>query len=66
MTLWEPPQVDFLTVATSGRFTTDAIQFVEKCNQSDSRLEIELWPGSHLELLLGERPELIAEFNLRE
>jgi len=65
MTLWEPPRVDELIVATSGRFTTDAVQWIERHNQADNLLRIEMWPESHLERLLAERPELIAEFGLR-
>lgn len=65
MKLWEPPRVDVLTIATSGRFTTDAIQQVEKHNQADTGLRIEMWAESHLERLLASRPALIAEFGLR-
>jgi hypothetical protein len=65
MSLWQPPKVDILVVATSGRFTTDAIDFIEKHNQSDRALRIEMWPESHLERLLAEWPALIAEFGLR-
>jgi hypothetical protein len=65
MKLWDPPRVDVLVVATSGRFTSDAVLWVEKHNVSDAALHIEMWPESHLEQLLAERPSLIAEFNLR-
>ncbi len=65
MKLWEPPRVDVLVVATSGRFTTDAVDYVEKSNQSDCNLRIEMWAESHLERLLASRPALIAEFALR-
>jgi hypothetical protein len=65
MSLHEPPRVDLLVVATSGRFTGDAVQWIEKHNQSHEALMIEMWPGSHLEMLLARRPDLIAEFNLR-
>jgi hypothetical protein len=65
MKLWEPPRVDILIIATSGRFTTDAIQYVENINQSDTALHIELWAESHLEMLLASRPALIGEFGLR-
>ena len=63
--LWQPPRVDVLIVATSGRFTTDAIDWAERHNQSDQAIRIELWPESHLEQLLTQRPDLIAEFGLR-
>ncbi|MGD0954145.1 MAG: restriction endonuclease [Methanotrichaceae archaeon] len=65
MKLWEPPRVDIHVIATSGRFTSDAVAFIEKHNQSDSALRIEMWPESHLERLLAARPSLIAEFRLR-
>jgi len=65
MKLWEPPRVDVLIVATSGRFTADCVAFVEKHNQSDTALKIEMWPDSHLERLLAGRPGIIAEFALR-
>ncbi|MFM5642060.1 restriction endonuclease [Aeromonas veronii] len=65
MKLWEPPKVDIHVIATSGRFTSDAVALVERHNQSDSGLRIEMWPESHLERLLSRRPSLIAEFGLR-
>lgn len=65
MKLWEPPRVDILTIATSGRFTTDAIQAIETHNQSDTALTIEMWPNSHLERLLAKRPDIMAEYKLR-
>ncbi|MFO1493091.1 MAG: restriction endonuclease [Lysobacterales bacterium] len=65
MKLWEPPRVDIHVIATSGRFTSDAVAVVEKHNQSDSALRIEMWPESHLERLLASRPAIIAEFGLR-
>jgi hypothetical protein len=61
MELWQPPRIDNLIVATSGRFTVDAIDFVEKHNQSNAALHIVLWPGSHIERLLSERPTLLAQ-----
>jgi len=65
MKLWEPPKVDIHVIATSGRFTSDAVATIEKHNQSDSGLRIEMWPESHLERLLSSRPSLIAEYGLR-
>jgi hypothetical protein len=63
--LWEPPRIDVVIIATSGRFTSDAVASIEKHNQSDSSLRIEMWPESHLEALLASQPHLIAEFKLR-
>jgi hypothetical protein len=65
MELWQPPRVDVLVIATTGRFTADAIDLVEKHNQSDRALTISMWPDSHLERLLAARPHLIAQFKLR-
>jgi len=65
MKLWEPPRVDIHVIATSGRFTLDAIDFIERHNQSDSALRIEMWPESHLERLLANRPAIITEFGIR-
>lgn len=65
MKLWEPPRVDVHVIATSGRFTSDAVALVERQNQSDSALRIEMWPESHLERLLASRPAIIAQFGLR-
>jgi hypothetical protein len=62
---WEPPKVDVFVVATTGRFTSDAVAAIEKHNAGDRALKIEMWPESHLEKLLAERPALIAEFRLR-
>ena len=66
MELWAPPRVDILVVASSGRFTLDAVQLVEKHNQENTRLHIVLWPESHLQLPLARRPELIERFGLIE
>lgn len=65
MKLWEPPVVHVLVIATSGRFTTDAVDWIEKHNHAGERPEIHMWPDSQLERLLAERPHLIAEFGLR-
>jgi hypothetical protein len=65
MKLWQPPRVDGLIIATTGRFTADAISLIERHNQEDHALHISMWPDSHLEALLGARPHLIAEFRLR-
>jgi hypothetical protein len=65
MKIWEPPRVDVCVIATSGRFTSDAVGIIEKHNQSDSALRFEMWPESHLEQILASRPAIIAEFSLR-
>jgi hypothetical protein len=65
MALWEPPTVHVVIIATSGRFTADAVTWIEKHNNADNRPRIEMWPDSHLELLLAQRPHLVAGFGLR-
>jgi len=65
MKLWDSPRVDVHVIATSGRFSSDAVAIIESHNQSDSALQIEMWPESHLELLLASRPHIIAGFSLR-
>jgi len=63
--LWEPPRIDILVIATTGRFTADAISLIERHNQSDSAMTIEMWAESHLERVLASNPALVAEFGLR-
>lgn len=63
--LWEPDRVDILIIATSNNFTADAVKFVEQHNRSDSALTIELWPESHLAMILASRPSIVADFGLR-
>jgi len=65
MALWEPPRVDVLVVATTGRFTADAVTWIERHNHEGTRPRVEPWPDSHLELLLSQRAELVTEFGLR-
>jgi hypothetical protein len=64
--LHEPPTVAVLVMATSGRFTADAVAWIEKENQQGGSPQIEMWPENHLERLLTERPNLVAEFRLRQ
>jgi hypothetical protein len=63
--LWEPPRIHALVMATSGRLTADAVAWIEKHNEAGRQPSIEMWPESHLELLLAQRPHLVAEFKLR-
>ena len=65
MALWTNPRVDVLIIATSGRFTGDAVEWIERHNGTGDSPRIEMWPESHLEHLLSARPAFIAEFNLR-
>lgn len=65
MRLWEPPHVAVLIFVTSGRFTADAIKWIEAHNEAGSSPRIEMWPNSRLETLLATRPALVREFGLR-
>lgn len=65
VTLWEPPPVDILIIATTGRFTADAVKKIEDHNGQRTRPRIEMWPDSMLERLINRRPHLVADFNLR-
>jgi hypothetical protein len=64
LSLWEPPAIRALVLATSGRFTTDAVAVAEKHNTDGKLPFIELWPDSRLETLLSQRPNLIASYGL--
>jgi hypothetical protein len=63
--LCEPPPVDVLVLATTGRFTGDAVAWIDKHNHARKKPVIETWPESHLESLLTQRPDLVTEFGLR-
>lgn len=63
--LWEPPVVRTLVIATSGRFTSDAVAIAERHNADGKLPFIELWPDSRLETQLSQRPDLIASYRLR-
>jgi Restriction endonuclease. len=65
MKLWEPPAVRVLIVATSGRFATDAVDWIESHNERGERPRIEMWASSHLELILSRKPHIAAAFDLR-
>jgi Restriction endonuclease len=63
--LWEPPVVRGLVIATSGRFSADAVAWAEQHNNSGAASFVELWPDSKLETLLAQRPSLAAAHGLR-
>jgi hypothetical protein len=65
LSLWEPPVIRALVLATSGRFTSDAVAVAEKHNTDGKLPFIELWPDSRLETLLSQRPDLTATYGLR-
>lgn len=62
--LWQP-RFHVLIIATSGRFTTDAVAWVEKHNDEGKQPRIELWPENKLESLLAARPALAVMYGLR-
>jgi len=62
---WQDPPFDVIVIATSGRFTADAVAWIERHNARGGRPSIEAWNDARLELLLSERPELIRLFGLR-
>lgn len=65
VTLWEPPLIDLVVIATTGRFSQDAVALAEKRNHERSRPAVILWPDSHLETLLADRPAIATHFGLR-
>ncbi len=66
LSTWEPPVIRSLVIATSARFTADAVAVIEKHNHDGKMPFIEMWPDSQLEAILATRPDLIAEHNLRD
>jgi hypothetical protein len=65
VSLWEPPTVHAVVIATTGRFTSDAVKLAESHNDGGKRPSLELWPDSQLETLLSQRPGIAASYGLR-
>ncbi|MFE3588360.1 restriction endonuclease [Streptomyces niveus] len=63
--LWGPPLVRGIVVATSGRFTADAVAWAERHNSEGTAPHIELWPEVRLETLLAQRPHIAAAHGLK-
>ncbi|MFI0144657.1 restriction endonuclease [Streptomyces globisporus] len=63
--LWGPPLVRGVVIATSGRFTADAVSLVERHNSEGNAPFIEMWPESKLETLLAQRPHIAAAHGLK-
>lgn len=63
--MWSPPVVHGLVVATSGRFTANAVDWAEKHNERGGLPIIELWPENRLETMLAEKPRIAAAHGLR-
>lgn len=54
-----------IVIATSGRFTADAVTWAERHNAEGAVPFIDLWPDSQLETLLAQRPHIAAAHGLR-
>lgn len=65
LSLWEPPAIRSIVLATSGRFSADAVGVVDRHNEQALRPYIELWPDNRLEALLTQRPALAITYGLR-
>ncbi|WP_420478753.1 restriction endonuclease [Brevundimonas sp. FT23028] len=65
MPLWGNPKVEVLVFATSGRFSTDAVTWIEQHNAENKSPRIEMWPDNHLEHLLSSRPGIVGAHGLR-
>ncbi|MFE6816129.1 restriction endonuclease [Streptomyces sp. NPDC057677] len=63
--LWTSPLVRGIVIATSGRFTSDAVAWAERHNSDGHAPYIELWPDSRLETLLAQRPHIAAAHGLK-
>jgi Restriction endonuclease len=63
--LWQPPVVRGLIIATSGRFSADAVAYAEQHNEKGEVPLMELWAESKLETLLAQKPHLAAAHGLR-
>ncbi|WP_216607669.1 restriction endonuclease [Arthrobacter sp. 260] len=59
-------KIDALIIATSSRFTSDAIALIDQHNNQPNSVRIEMWPDSKLEVLLGPRPTLAITHKLRD
>ena len=59
------PVVRGLVIATSGRFSADAVTWAEQHNSDGAAPFIDLWPESKLETLLAQKAYLAAAHGLR-
>lgn len=62
---WEPPPVDVLVIATTGRFSAGGVSWIDKHNTAGKRPKIEPWANSNLERMLATRSDLVTQFDLR-
>jgi hypothetical protein len=63
--LWRDPPVDVVVVATSGRYSADAVAWAEARRARQEVPQLELWAENDLERMLSRRPHIAAEFDLR-
>ena len=64
MKLWQPPLIHALIIATSGKFSTDGVDWYERHNESGQSPRIEAWTDSHLERMLASNPAVAASAGL--
>jgi hypothetical protein len=65
LSMWEPPVIRFLIIATSSRFTADAVSIVDQHNALGKQPQIEMWPDNRMEVLLSQNPILAITHSLR-
>ena len=65
VSLWEPPPIDVVIVATSGTFTADGVQYIDKHNAERKRPEIQMLARTDLERQLASRADLVNTYKLR-
>lgn len=63
--LWEVPVIRGLIIATSGRFSADAVSWAEQHNHQGTMPFIELRAENELETLLAQKPHLASAHGLR-
>jgi Restriction endonuclease len=62
--LWPDAGFRVVVMATSGTFTQQAVEWMERHNGSGGFPAVEFWPRSHLERLLASRPAIRMSFGL--
>lgn len=62
---WNPP-FDVVIVATSGRFTIEAVTWTDQRSTRGMRPDVELWANSELEALLAQHPGIAIGHGLTD
>lgn len=65
VSLWEPPKVDEIVVATSGRFTEQAVTWSEAREADRAVPRVVLLAELQIETMLSQHQGLFADFGLR-